>query len=376
MDRPLRGAHIIALETVAGQATAGARWVPFDYCRVLRDLGASVEWWALGPPGPRLESFAEQGVPTRALGMPKHSHRFDTSRALAAALAEAAPDLVHAHCYEPGLHASRAKAAGAIKRLIITHHEPRQRWTRRAFAWPYRHMPDLVTAPSPSAAENMRRWFGYPADRVVALQNPVADVFFAGGSRGEAMVAELGLEGAYPVISWVAAFRRGKGHADLVRAFREVLARYPSARLLLVGKGKHIGEVQALVGRLGLADHVIFTGSRSDVVDVLGVTDILACPSHLETLCMAVVEAMAAGRAVVSTAVWGPCDHISDGVDGLLVPLGDVGAMAEALLRVAGDRVLAERLGAAAHEYARRTFSMEVFAELVGSIFQRILASP
>ncbi len=372
MGGPLQGVHVITLESVA--SLAGGRLPSLESCFILRDLGARVEWWGLGGPGPRTDLFAGHGFPTRVLGMPKHSHRFDTSRALSAALAEAAPDVVHAQCYEPGLHASRAKSAGTLRRLVITHREAKQRLTRRLFAWPYRNLADLVTAPSPSAAEGMRRWFGYPADRVVALQNSVADAFLTAPGRREALLAELGLAQAYPIVTWVAGFKRGKGHADLLHAFKHVAARYPEARLLFVGSGKHAGELQALSRRLDLAEQVVFAGSRSDVPDLLGITDVFACPSHAETLCMAVVEAMSVGRPVVSTAVWGPCDHITHGATGLLVPVGDVHALAGAILALADDPARAARLGAAARAYALRTFSKQTVSDLVASVFQRVLA--
>ena len=74
-------------------------------------------------------------------------------------------------------------------------------------------------------------------------------------------------------------------------------------------------------------------------------------------------EAMAHGRAVVATAVGGLCDAIDDGVDGVLVPAGDVGALRTAAERLLGDRELRSRLGSAAREKARREWSLEAAAD-------------
>jgi glycosyltransferase involved in cell wall biosynthesis len=358
MEQKLAGLRIVKLTTTLG--TGSARILVL-HAHALRRMGAEVHVWAISQGGAALDQLADEGFPTRVLGLKKHSHRFSTSRALARELAVAEPDWVHAHTYEPALHASRAKVYGAIRGLIVSHHDARLRWTRRLFNWPYRSVPDAVIAPSPTTARIYERWFGYPHDRMHILPYPLPDIFFAEPARDEDLARSLGLSGRYPVLMWVARLQRNKGHADLLRALGVVVAQYPDTLLLVVGQGKIEEELRELAAKLGLASNVRFLGTRHDVPALLPLTDVFVCPSHAETLCMAVQEALSMGRPVVSTATWGPADHIRDGETGLLVPIANGAALAQGILRLTAEPELAMRMGEAAREYARDRFTDACF---------------
>ena len=371
-ERPLAGAKVASLVRHAVARRGGD--VPVAYCRALRDLGAEVEIVLFGGGDVGAERLTADGFRTHLVPLPKHSWRWTTSRAVASVLEAIAPDFVHARCYDAVIHASRAIAQGLHARLIITHPDPVERLDRRLRAWPYRHLPSRVISPSPSASQAHRRWYGYPPERCVALANPVGDEFFSPPPRNETLAAQLGLAGAYPVVIWPARLVPRKGHADLLRAWRQVLTEYPAGRLLIVGDGKLQAKLPKLANHLGVSEAVIFTGFRADLVDLLSLSDVLACPSHSETLCMSVFEAMAAGVPVVSTKVWGPVDHITDGVNGLLVPIGAPTELAAAIKRLAGDQELARRLADAARSYAREHFSFEAFKTGLARIYVAAMA--
>ena len=168
--------------------------------------------------GPGLQRIAEKGIPTRLLNLKKHSHNFATSRTLARELAAASPDWVHAHTYETALHACRAKAWGAVDKLIITYHDPMFRVSRKLFQWPYRRVPNRMLSPSASFTEALRKWHRHPTEVCRVLEHTLEPAVLQGSARDEALIAELGLEGAYPIILWVSLMRRQKGHADLLKA--------------------------------------------------------------------------------------------------------------------------------------------------------------
>lgn len=371
-DQPLRGIKVAFIARHVVPRRGGD--VPRAYCQALRDLGAKVEVVLLGGGDVGAEQLQADGFPTHQVSAPKHSWRRATSQAVATVLASIAPDIVHARCYDAAIHASRAIAAGLPARLIITHPDPVERLDRRLRAWPYRHLPIRVISGSPSSSRAHQRWYRYPPERCVVLANPVCDEFFSPPPRDENLAAQLGVANAYPVVIWTARLIARKGHADLLRAWREVVAEYPNGRLLIVGDGKLQAKLPHLAERLGVAESVVFTGFRPDVVRLLALSDILACPSHLDTLCMSVFEAMAAGIPVVSTRVWGPIDHIQDGVNGLLVPIGAWQELAAAIKRLAGDRDLARRLSEAGRAYAQENFSYEAFKTGLGRIYLAALA--
>lgn len=371
MSNPLAGQKIIMLLTRASSAGVGR--VCVQYAETLRDLGANLDVWAIETGGTDWGRMAETGFPIRELGLSKHGHLISTSRRLAQALAEARPDWVHAHTYEAALHASRAKTMNSCGRLIINHHDARMRLFRRLIAWPYRDAPDVMIAPSPGALEANRHWFGYEASRCVVIGHPVAEEFMGPRPRDEALASSLGVSGCYPVIMWVARIKREKGHGDLVRALPAIVRQFPEARLVFVGEGKYEHALRRMAARLGVARNVVFAGLTNDVPAMLSVCDVFACASHAETSCIAVQEAMASAKPVVSTAVWGPIDYIEHGRTGLLTPIGAPRALADSIIQVAQDTDLSRRLAEQAHSYARHEFSSEVFVQRLSETYQQAM---
>jgi glycosyltransferase involved in cell wall biosynthesis len=106
-----------------------------------------------------------------------------------------------------------------------------------------------------------------------------------------------------------------------------------------------MAELRQQTAALGIADRVVFAGHRTDVPDLLGALDVFCISSLYEGTPLALFEAMAAGKAIVSTSVDGCREVLEDGVTGVLVPPADAAALASGLDRVLGDAALREGLG-------------------------------
>ena len=181
------------------------------------------------------------------------------------------------------------------------------------------------------------------------------------------------------VIGIVGRLSPWKGQDVFLRAFTEafpdggVVARVVGASLF--GEGEFEAELRRLADELGIAERVEFVGHTDDVGREFARFDVAVHASVVpEPFGQVVVEAMAAGCAVVATDGGGPAEVITDGVDGVLVPMGDVRAMAEVLRVLAGDRGLRTRLGEAASLGARRfapdrvAVDVETVYRLVGAV--------
>ncbi len=160
----------------------------------------------------------------------------------------------------------------------------------------------------------------------------------------------LGLPLDAIVIGMIGRLVPVKRPLTLIDAFATVAARFPAARLLVVGDGELRPDSEAEVRRRGLSDRVIFTGWRHDLRDVYAAVDIVALASRNEGTPVALIEALAAGRAVVATDVGGVPDVITHGVTGILAPADDVAALAEALSTMIARPADRARLGAAGRE--------------------------
>jgi L-malate glycosyltransferase len=181
---------------------------------------------------------------------------------------------------------------------------------------------------------------GYPDTQIQMIPNAVDVARFDAEPIGTAPV------GAPVRVIFVGRLQPVKGPVVLIDAWRRVAA-CTNARLTLVGDGPLRAELERMVGDYGLSASVEFAGRSTQVPALLRQADICVQPSFQEGLPNAVLEAMTAGLPIVATRVSGNEDLVVEGVNGLLVEAGHAEELAAALLRVIGDRALAERMGRA-----------------------------
>ena len=163
-----------------------------------------------------------------------------------------------------------------------------------------------------------------------------------------------------PVVVFVGRLRRYKGAQYAIRAFPRVLERVPEARLRIVGDGPYRGDLEALARRQGVAARVEFLGavSAGAKVDALNAAQVALAPSPKEGWGLTVIEANACGAPVVASRSPGLVESVREGETGLLVPHGDVEALADAIVRLLTDAPLRLRLAAGGIRWAR-TFDWE-----------------
>jgi glycosyltransferase involved in cell wall biosynthesis len=130
----------------------------------------------------------------------------------------------------------------------------------------------------------------------------------------------------------------------------------PKLRLVCLGDGRLRRQLQTQAQQLGLGETVLFLGYCPQIEAWLAVADVFVLPSLYEGLPLSVMEAAAAGCAIVATAVDGTPELLADGRDGLLVPPGNPEALAQALLRLIADAGLRKALGEHVRQRARDEF--------------------
>jgi glycosyltransferase involved in cell wall biosynthesis len=272
--------------------------------------------------------------------LPVRSIRIEPSVAgIARFLRAARPRLVHVTDVWP--QALLAARLARVPRILVTHHTPElprrdnlagRIWQRLGWAT----CPEVIYT-----SEADRERDGRTPSHVVPLGIDLKR--FAGGRP-------VLRKGQRPLVGNVARLADQKGHATLIEAARLV----PEADFVIVGGG----ELQPELERLAEGTNVRLTGPRRDIPDVLASLDVFAFPSRFEGLCLAVIEAQAAGVPVVATPVGGIRETVIDGETGLLVPVGDPEALGERIRFLLEHRDEAERLAANARAAAER-FSLE-----------------
>jgi glycosyltransferase involved in cell wall biosynthesis len=177
-----------------------------------------------------------------------------------------------------------------------------------------------------------------------------------------------------PIVLMTAAMRADKDHASVLAAWPTVLAAHPEARLRLAGDGPSRPALEAQAAELGITGSVEFLGVRSDVPALLAGSSLLVLASYaVECFPYAVLEAMAAGRGVVSTDVGGLPELVDDGVTGRLVPPRDTTALADAIVEGLTDATGSDpHWGPAGWERARRVFPFNHWVQRVDELFERL----
>ena len=217
--------------------------------------------------------------------------------------------------------------------------------------------------------------YGVAGPERISVVEPGLDMSALTGCREQrgALRRELGIAPGTPLVGMVGRMAPIKNHGMFLDAAVAVLAARPDARFLVVGDGELGSAIRTRAAALNLTRQTIFTGWRDDLPRVYADLDVLALCSRNEGAPIALIEAMAAGCPVVATSVGGVADLVDDRATGLLVPSGDAGALAGAILELLCDDHLAQSLAASAQRQVPGRFSMATFASNMDALYQRLL---
>ncbi|HET8647773.1 MAG TPA: glycosyltransferase, partial [Vicinamibacteria bacterium] len=330
--------HVCDKFGVAGSSIHGVSrlfswWFPrFDASRF------QVALCGLKAPEPASRLLQDEGIEVRHLGRGRFDPRIvpDLVRLARARGAR----ILHVHGYAAAdFGRLAARLSGAA--LVLHEHfaDPRmpayQGLADRVLAG----LTDRAIAVSASTREFLVRQRHVPAEKVRLIWNgaPLREFAPVAPEAARAVRSRLGLAPQAPVVAAIARLSEQKGHRFLLDAAARVLVGRPDARFLVVGDGDQAPALHAQARGLGIEDRVVFAGHRTDVPALLGAADVFCISSTYEGTPLTLFEAMAAGKAIVSTAVDGCREVLEDGRTGLLVPPRDPAALGAAVSRVVDD---------------------------------------
>jgi len=192
--------------------------------------------------------------------------------------------------------------------------------------------------------------------------------------RAAELRRRLGIPKHAPVALFVGRLTRDKGIPELMDAFSQLCDRCPELLLLLVGCFED-GDPLPVGTRKALETNsrVIFAGAVQDTAPYYAAADVVILPSHREGLPTVILEAQASGKPVIGACATGIVDVVADGETGLLFPIGDVPALAEAIAKIISDRDLATKLARAGQEQVQRHFQQEQIWQALHREYLKIL---
>jgi len=179
--------------------------------------------------------------------------------------------------------------------------------------------------------------------------------------------------GAKVVIGFGARLAPQKRPEDVIRAAALLAPAYPEAAFVIAGEGSRRAEYEELARSLGVANAVRFVGYVPDMRSFYASVDIVVLPSRSEGCPNVVLESMAMRRALVVSDSAGSREVVTNGVNGLMFPVGDVGALANQLKRLLDDPTLRTTLARRGYERAIRSFGAQASATRLAGVLRRQL---
>ena len=259
-----------------------------------------------------------------------------------------------------------------------------------------RNIPVVVTVRQSLKPPRVRQYQLDKAGFLVAVSDAARDVLLKNGVRpdrvrriytgvdinrlspeydGSRVREQLRIPNGAPVLGCLANVLEIKGHDILLQAFANVVKVHPTAHVLLVGRdtSSYGAEMRALANRLGVAERTHFAGFQPDVRPYIAAMNLVVLPSRSEALGLALLEAMAMGKAVVASAVGGIPEIVADGVTGKLVPPEDPVALSGAIIELLSHPERLIEGGRQGRNRIHSGFTVEVETQALESIYRFLL---
>jgi len=346
------------LHVIASTGVGGAEKHLLDLCLQQRDLGLQVNV-ALPKKGALSQALHAEGIEYLLIRGGGRWHPL-ALWSLRQVIRRLQPDLIHAHMLKSASmvgYAGRDIPCVATAHNIVKHLQP------------FRHCQHVICV-SDMVRDSLCH-LEYPAVKATVVHNAVDTRAFNIGKRDEVRHRQ-GWQGQLIVLC-VARLVPAKGQVYAIDALAQLLPQLPNIRLVLVGEGADREKLQQQADKCGVSEHLSLMGSRGDVAELLAATDIYLQPSIKEGFCIAFLEAMATGLACIGTRTGAIPTMLESGVNGILIPPGESGAIVDAIMSMVTDTDRRACYAQAARITAQTQFSLEKQAQDTLKVYRHVL---
>lgn len=364
------------LHILPGLGSGGAERMAVNLMRTLDREQFEVGAISLFDPlGTELDGLlARDGIPVSYLGKRRG---FDPRlfERVARALERFRPQVVHTHSYVLR-YALPCMLYRRIPAMIHTVHNLAERevdWSGRLIHRVAFRRGVLPVAIAQEVADSVCRFYGIDGFPLIPNGIPVG-AFRRPPIEREEWRRKEGFARTDVLFACVAGLRPQKNPALLLKSFARSPASDPRAHLLMVGRGKLRPELEGQIDALGLQEQVHVLGMRFDIPEILNAADVFVLSSDYEGNPLSVMEAMAAGKPVVCTAVGGVPELVENGVCGMLVPQRDAEALARAMRYMLANPNARASMGSASAGRAIERFDSAVMTAAYENLYRKQLS--
>ncbi len=384
----MRVAHVIT-RMIVGGAQENTLFTCQDLIRLYGDDVLLITGPALGPEGDLLGQGRGAAVPTTLipeLRRAVHPWRDWTSyRRLKRILREFRPDVVHTHSAKGGMLGRMAAWSLGVPAVIHTvhgapFHAYQSRVARQTICSLERfaaHRCHAIVSVADAMTDQMvRAHIALPHMFTTVYSGMDVSPFLSADTLRDQTRSELGFESEHVVIGKIARLFHLKGHEYIIDASSEIVKRCPQVRFLFVGDGSLRSALEDRIRLAGLSKFFCFVGlvPPDRIPAYVGAIDVLVHTSLREGLARALPQALIAGKPVVSYDIDGAREVVIEGETGFLLPPQAIDSLAAAVIRLADDPVLRQRLGKTGRARFTDQFRHENMTHQLRELYQRVLA--
>jgi glycosyltransferase involved in cell wall biosynthesis len=371
------------LQVIGGSKFGGGVWVVLSYVQALQEHGCSVTVCTSVPSV--AEVFRNAGC--AIVSVPEMEREINPLRDIRALVrltrvcGDGHFDVVHTHTSKGGFIGRAAARLARVPVVIHTAHGFAFQETSSARAVAFYATLERLAARwcdrIVTVSEFHRTWaikLGITSSqKIVTIQNGIALDRLKITRVREDIRRDLGVGNSDVLLVSIGRLFPQKGLRTLLEALPRVIRADERIRVVLAGEGPLRAELEAQTKEAGLGRVVTFLGFRSDVGDLLNASDVVVAPTLFEGLSISVLEAMATAKPIVTTNIGSNLELVEDGVSALLVPPQDPVRLGEAILKVAGEPILAARLGRAGKDRFDAAFTERAMKDSLWSLYQGLL---
>lgn len=303
-----------------------------------------------------------------------------TARTIATILRDRKIDILHTHGGVAGLYGRWAARLAGVPVVVHTLHgihylHYRNPLLREAFVFQERHFArstDAVIAVSEADAAAIRKHRLVPGEKIRVIRNGIApppEEKTASDLPGGTPELLKILRPDGPLVVTVARLHRQKGIIHLIKAAPAIFARVPNAKIAVAGGGPLSRRLRREIEKRGLAGRFLLLGERAHAAELTAMADVFVLPSLWEGLPLALLEAASLGKPIVASDIAGVREVVRDAETALLVPPGEPGRLAEAVIRLLEDQDLAAELGGRASSEIPGRFTLSGMIQAIERLY-------
>jgi len=288
-------------------------------------------------------------------------------------------DIVHTHLHHASFLGMLAARTNRVPIPLLTRHYTAYFYAQGNTFHSYldkisSRLAVKIISVSEAVKSSLMQAEGLDGNKIVTIYNGIDPARFDSVKENlkRKLLTELRVNDRYPVLGHIATLHPCKGHIYLFKALISIRKVYPNVLLLVVGDGLMRKELRTYVAEGGLSENIVFTGHRREIPEILSLIDIAVQPSIDEALGISILEAMAAGKPVVATRLGGIPEIVNQGETGLLIQPKNPMALSKAILKLATDRKLAQRMGRAGRLRVAKRFGIQNMIKKTEALYEQL----